>query len=150
MISPLVAAGVSALGNVAANAVGDRIGQMFDAGAGNAQGRVATAGANSNKVQQTYDQLRQQLTPEEQGQLANQMAGQANTMNQGASAQQEARTFQMANEARNLNTQRDMMVNAQTNAANNVANQLSALQNARNTNAQLLANAATTTAGMFR
>lgn len=126
------------------------VGQAAGTAMGNAAGRVAGAGLNSNPVFDTLNRAGIQLDPEQQQRLQNQFAREAgqDTLNQ--TMQGQAFSAGLGNTAANLNTQRNMAMNAQQNAANNVANQLQNLSNARQANASAITNAMQTAASMFR
>lgn len=130
--------------------VGNAAQGLGEAARGNVSGRVASAGLGTDNVFDSAQRLISQLSPEEQARLANEMSRQAgrDSLNQ----QMEASAFnaRLGNTAANLNTERNMAINAQQNAANNVANQLAALNQARSTNANAISNAMNTAAAMFR
>lgn len=90
------------------------------------------------------------LNPQQQAALAQQEANRAAQAQQGLAQQQATFGAQMGNQAANLNTQRQMALGAQANAAQNVANQLGQLGQARSTNAQLIQGAMQGAAGLFR
>lgn len=90
------------------------------------------------------------LNPQQQAQLAQQEANRAAQTQQNLANQQAVFGAQMGNQAANLNTQRQMALAAQSNAAQNVANQLNQLSQARSTNASLIQGAMQGAAGLFR
>lgn len=139
--------------NAAMNAfqgVKDVVNGIGNAGRGNVAGRVASGGLGTGSVFETAQRLISQLSPQEQAQLANEAARQAGRDSLAQQMEASAFNAQLGNTAANLNTERAMAVNAQQNAANNVANQLAALSQARSTNANAIASAMQTAAGMFR
>ncbi|BAY80502.1 hypothetical protein NIES25_69900 (plasmid) [Nostoc linckia NIES-25] len=144
---PQVAA---AFAPAAMNAVGQAVGGAANAAMGNTAGRVAGAGLNSNPVFDTLQRAGVQLDPNQQAQLANHYARESgqDSMNQ----QMQAASFAagLANTGNNLSTQRQMALNQQANAAQNVANQLNALSQARQSNAQAISNAMSAGMAAFR
>lgn len=149
MVMGLAGMAGNALMNAAAPALGNAAANLFQAGVGNASANVATRGLNTGNVDSTYQRLKGELTPEQQGILANRLANEAATQQNQQLQQAQAFNAGLGNTAANLNTERNMMVNAQANAANNVANQLNQLGQARASNANLLGQAMNT-ASLFR
>ncbi len=132
-------------------AIGGQFGGMGQSmaagvGAGNAAGGQLTAAP----VMGTLGQRNIMLNPQEQATLAQGMANNAMIQQMRDASQQMGASAGLANNAANLNTTRQMALQAQANAAQNVANQLQQLGQARATNAGLVQGAMNTAAGMFR
>ncbi len=112
-------------------------------------GMAAGTGAGQQlSAAQTLQTLNQQgvvLSPQQQAALQQQAANEAAQSQLQQQAASQGMTAGLANAAANTNAQRQMAI-----AAQNVANQLGALQQNRATNASMIANAANTAAGMFR
>lgn len=125
-------------------------GNFADQGVG--AGQSAMQGLNSNAVTDIARQNGGQmmLNPQQQMELAQKQAQSASQDNFNNAAQSQAFGAQLGNASGNLNTQRQMAVAAQANAANNVANQLNNLQQARSSNAQLVQGAMGGAASLFR
>lgn len=145
-IPPIGAAFVPSLVNAGINAAG----AAYNAAVGNGAQRVGAAGLNSGNTYETAKQWISQLNPAEQARLQNEIARQAGQDSLNQQIQAASFNAGLGNTAANLNTERAMALNAQQNAANNVANQLSNLSQARSTNANAIAQAMQTAAGMFR
>lgn len=144
---PQVAA---AFAPAAINAVGQAAGQVGSAASGNMAGQAAGAGLNTGNTYNTAKQYIKSLDPAEQARLQNEItqeAAQDAQRNQMTSA---AFGAGLLNTGANLTTERQMAMNAQQNAANNVRDQLSALAQRSQANANAINNAMSLGAGAFR
>jgi hypothetical protein len=126
-------------------AVGNAVGGAMNAGLGNAAGRAATAGLNTGDTYSTAKQWIKSLDPAQQQRLQNEITQEAAQNDMRNQMQSAAFGAGIMNTGANLTTERQMAMNAQQNAANNVRDQLSGLAQRSAANANAINNAM----GMF-
>lgn len=126
------------------------IGQAGSAASGNMAGQAATAGLNTGDTHNIAKQYIKSLDPAQQARLQNEIAQEAAQDAQRNQMGSAAFGAGVLNTGANLSTERQMAVNAQQNAANNVRDQLSALSQRSQANANAINNAMQLGAGAFR
>ncbi|RUR77005.1 hypothetical protein PCC6912_39640 [Chlorogloeopsis fritschii PCC 6912] len=134
----------------AVNAVGKAVGGVANAASGNAAGRVAGAGLNANDVFERLREAGVTLDPEQQAKIQQKFDRENQEFNQQQSFANQAFGAQLGNQAGNLITEREMAVQAQRNAADNVRTQLDALARRSSDSANAINNAISTGINAFR
>lgn len=120
------------------------------AGRGVLEGQIAGGSLNTNPVVEMFQRKGVMLSPQEQTELQQKMAESSSRQQRDISERQMGVVAGLGNQVANLNTQRQMALNAQQLAAQNTANQLANLSNARNTASNTLTSAGNIAASLFR
>lgn len=157
MFAPILAAAASAFAGGVGGAVGDSFGKKVtgsDDGSQEEQQSAYSPGGeldlDTKKVFDTLQKYNITLSPEDQMKLSQRRAKQAGQDNLDLQLQGLAGSIGLTNQARNAETQRSMVINAQKFNADNVANQLNNLQAARATSATAISNAINSGVSAFR